>query len=395
MATVYLHIGLHKTGTTALQYFLAQNNSVLNQHGICFPDLGVHYANINFKRNGHFLIAPLLGTEGKHTEVWPGDYYESALDDVQKLAKTYDKIILSDEAIWQRSGFRGDHFWSKIKEDFNKRGLDVRIIAYVRRQDLWIQSYWKQRVKVGSTRTFPAYVKRVRDAGFYPLDYCAYMDMLSAVFGKESLIIRVYEKGQYQGPEHTLHSDFLDIFGLTLSDGFVIRQEVYNTSLDGSSIELRRILNGIPEVNDKDHVLKDSVAEILKANGFSVPPVRYSLFAPGEQKAFLDYYSESNSRLAKEYLGREDGVLFYDKLTELPEGTEDERGLLRDTILLAGQAVSLLEHENRQLKKQLHSLKKSHSALEKEFYALREDVLLYRLKRKKQHLLGEDKPKKK
>lgn len=391
MSTVYLHIGLHKTGTTALQYFLHQNNEVLNRYGICYPDFGLRYPNVNFKRNGHFLIA--LGQNGENQPVWPGDDYESALDQLAQLAETYSRIIVSDEAIWQKSNVREKNFWPKLKEDLEKRNLDAKIIVYLRRQDLWIQSFWKQKVKVGSSRTFDAYVKRIRDTDFYSLDYCSYMDNLSSVFGKENLIIRVYEKCQYRGPEHTLHSDFLDIFGLTLSDGFTIRQEVYNTSLDGSSIELRRILNKIPQTHPKDHILKDSVASILNAGGYTPPVSGSSLFAPGEQKAFLAHYADSNSRLAKEYLGREDGILFYDELKELPQEQTDVKDLLRDAILTGGQSISLLEETNRLQRQEIKRLKKELRLLREDLAALREDVILYRLKRKKQHLLGKDKPK--
>lgn len=382
MATVYLHIGLHKTGTTALQYFLWQNNEVLNQHGICFPDFGLRYPNANFRRNGHFLIAP--GQGDPKEKLWPGRDFDSTLDKVSELSETYGRIILSDEAIWQRSGFQGDRFWPTVKESFDKRGLQVKIIVYLRRQDLWVQSFWKQKVKVGSSRSFENFTKRISNTDYYPLDFAAYLDRLSGIFGKESLIVRVYEKGQYAGPEHNLHSDFLDIFGLTLKDGFTIAKEVCNTSLDGSSIELRRILNGIPVPNEKDHILSDCFTEILKADRFTHPQSSYTLFADGAQRAFLESYAASNARVAREYLGREDGVLFYDELKELPEGSSDDRGLLRDTILLSGQAICMLEKENRRLRREVKRLRK-------DLEELREDVIWYRLKRKKQHLLGKDK----
>lgn len=56
MATLYLHIGTPKTGTTAIQNFLPLNKSLLNEQGFCYPDFGYRYYGVNRYRNGHFLV---------------------------------------------------------------------------------------------------------------------------------------------------------------------------------------------------------------------------------------------------------------------------------------------------------------------------------------------------
>lgn len=389
MATVYLHIGLHKTGTTALQYFLEDNKEVLKQHGICFPDFGFRYKLIDFRRNGHFLVVPWCNEEtGETTFDRPCSDYEPTLDKIRKLGETYDKILLSDEGIWRSSHHRKD-FWPGLKEDLKKRGLDLKIIVYLRRQDLWIQSFWKQKVRGGTTNTLPQHVERMKNSRTYPIDYCGYMDMLSGIFGKEALIIRIYEKGQYQGPEHTIHSDFLDIFGLTLSDGFTLNQEHYNPSLEGNYLELRRMFNMIPDFYPHDKILKKAINE-AQALDDRKDYHQYTWFAPGEQEAFLDLYTESNSRLAKEYLGREDGVLFHDKIKEQPQWITDDGQLLRDAIQVFGRALILLEQENKELRKENRKFREKYA---KDMEDLRKNMLFYRLKRKIRHLLGKDKTK--
>lgn len=41
MSTVYLCIGTPKTGTTALQSFMRENEKLLNEQGYAFPQLNI------------------------------------------------------------------------------------------------------------------------------------------------------------------------------------------------------------------------------------------------------------------------------------------------------------------------------------------------------------------
>lgn len=383
MATVYLHIGTPKTGTTAIQNFLSDNNEVLNQYGICYPDLGFRYSQIGILRNAHFLLPAHVDENGKKSRTQPGKDYEPGLDMIADLAKTYDKIIISDEAIW-RGSFNREDFWTRLKYDFWKRSLEVKIIVYLRRQDLWVPSFWGQKVKRGSVLHFQEYLQSLEKSG-YPTDYFKYMEMLASVFGEKSLIIRVYEKGQYQGEQHTLISDFLDIFGLSLGDEFCIKQDLYNLSLKGNYTEIRRILNGIPGFYETDHLLKKCIWDTQKENAVPDQPDNYTWTNPEEQRAYLAAFADSNEKVARKYLHREDGVLFYDPVKDYPERKPDEQALTRDMLLVYGHAIHQLERENTDLKKEL---KKTEAQLE----SLQKYVLLYRLKKIIWHALGKDQP---
>ncbi|MDO4322963.1 MAG: hypothetical protein Q4C61_10595 [Lachnospiraceae bacterium] len=373
MATLYLHIGIPKTGTTALQNFMAQNQEALQQHGICYPDFGYRYPRIGVYRNGHFLIAPYVTEDQKKLNDRPGSEYEEGLDKTAELAKEYDKIILTDEALWKGSQNRPG-FWPQLKEDLAKRGLDLRIIVYFRRQDLWIQSFWAQKIKTGSGLTFHEYIASMKENP-YPMDYYEYMNMLSGIFGKEALIIRIYEKGQYRGKEKTLVSDFLDIFGLSLDDGFTVEEKIYNTTLTGNPLEMRRLINTLPGSRDQRQILTHHVPKPPRPDTENSTE-SFSWFRPQEQRAYLEQFAESNSKVAREYLGRDDGILFYDEIEELPQPVIDDSALLRDTICLYGKVILEQQETINKLKKEIKDL--------------REDVLWFRLKRKVRHLMDKD-----
>lgn len=374
MATLYLHIGIPKTGTTALQNFMAQNQEALQQHGICFPDFGYRYPRIGIYRNGHFLISAYITEDNQKFSNRPGNEYEEGLDKVAELAKEYDKIILTDEAVWKGSRNRPD-FWPQLKDDLEKRKIDLRIIVYFRRQDLWIQSFWSQKVKTGSGLTFHEFIASMRENN-YPMNYYEYMNMLSDIFGKEALIIRVYEKGQYRGKEKTLVSDFLDIFGLTLDDSFVIKEKIYNTTLTGNPLEMRRLINTLPGSRDQKAILTHNIPKPQNPKPSANSTDSFSWFTPQEQRAYLEQFAESNSKVAREYLGRQDGHLFYEEIEELPQPAIDEKAMLRDTICLYGKVILEQQETIKELKGDIKKL--------------REDVLWFRLKRKARHLMNKD-----
>lgn len=391
MATVYLHIGLPKTGTTALQNFFSKNGKALEQNSACFPDFNLRYVRadqqfrVAYVRNAHFLVK---AWESLVTPT-PNKTYLSVLDQLGELGKRYDKIILSDESLY----FFGEKFpgsWPVLKADLEKKGLTLCVIAYLRRQDSFAESYYRQMVRVAVTElSFSEYQDAFRDK--YKLDYDAYMNYLSGVIGRENVFFRVYERGQFHGEEQTIYSDFLDVMGLSLKDGFVIKKEIYNTAPDDSLLELRRILNHLPDPDRYNQLLMNGYRAILRDRAAEGVPQKTTFFGPGEQAAYLEDFAESNSRFAKEYLGREDGTLFYDSGDEgLPEYQVITEDLLRDTILYYAKVAELLEEQNNALRAELKDMraewKDSRNSLRAELKDVRECVFFYRLRRKYRYL---------
>ena len=103
-----------------------------------------------FNRNAHFLIyaaEDVADREEKKEKI--AQVRESGFQILDGLAKEFPNIIISDELIWQRSS-KKPGFWKNVKAQFEKIGCDVKIIVYLRRQDLFIQSFWRQSVKAMS-----------------------------------------------------------------------------------------------------------------------------------------------------------------------------------------------------------------------------------------------------
>lgn len=351
MTDLYLHVGLPKTGTTTIQYFLGHNREVLEAHGVCFPDLELQFFRVNPYRNGRFLSVAYVDESGKKTKSRPHADYESILDKLGKCAKHYNKLVLSDESIWSyRAG--QPVFWQNLKDDLAERNIDLHFVVYVRRQDSFVQSLYREKIKRSDIdQTFHEYLDWLKKHK-YPLDYATYMDMLSAILPKENIHIRVFERGQFQGEEHTLLSDFLEVIGLSLKDGFEVLPDE-NMSVDGTYLKMQYYLNTLSEAPHLSPALRKSFFDVQTQNSFVQNIAPTTLFNEGEQVAFLESFAESNKRLAKQYLGREDERLFLDsEVKELPHYQIETEDLLRDTIIYYGRAVQVLEKQNEQLHKE-------------------------------------------
>ncbi len=355
MATVYLHIGTPKTATSSIQIFLGDNAELLNEHGIAFPILDYRWDFVRKQRNAHFLVQgwePEEEEEAEERTEPAGSYYE-ALDQIVEVAQDYDRIILSDEVIWY-SGTHYERFWPQLKEDLASRGLDLKIIVYLRRQDLFMQSRWKQHVKEKTKMTFKRFLERADEIP-YPLDYYAYLQKIADLFGTDSVIVRVFERGQFAGDEHSVYSDFIDIFGLKMSDGFEIKEEVNNTALEGNALEIKRIMNGLPDIREHSRTLRRALGDLPYKE-------RTTMFESiAAQQAYCDRFADSNASVAREFLGRDDGVLFRDPIEDLPPQVFTDEAIFKDTIRTYARTTQLLEEQVDNLKKENKELEKQNS----------------------------------
>lgn len=407
--TLYLHIGTPKTGTTALQNFLPANEEVLEQYGICYPDFGFRYTGLGVHRNAHFLVTCNYKDElgNRILEKEEADYQEG-LKKLEKIGKKFPKVILSDEGIWKQSLANRENFWERLKKDLKKIGFDIKIIVYFRAQNLFVQSHWAQKIKEGAEYDFQEYLDSpvFQD---YPLDYYKYVCMLADIFGKEALIIRVFEKQQFLGENHTIQEDFLNIFNLKMSDGFVVEKAVYNTSFEGDYLKMKEILNNLPEFKNNKNLLIRTIKSLQDEKFFEYNHKKYTFFKPGKEEEFMQLFNSSNSKVAKEFLGREDGRLFYDGIKDYPEYEVDTYNLLCDMMLayarmmniLNGKCednkaqISVLNKKIDMLKEQLKEEKAERKQKDVELKAmireLEQTSLWFRLRRKWRHITGQDK----
>ena len=159
MKTLYLHIGTPKTGTSTIQYFCHLNYDLLLQKGLCYPDLGFRFPGIGQNRNAYFLSHKIFDDKKNRRLEEEAGERETGLQKLEKLFARQDKIILSDEHLWNEKEIDGERL-HYIRERMAKCDVTVKVIVYLRKQDQVIQSYWAQQVKEGMQLSFSEYIEK-------------------------------------------------------------------------------------------------------------------------------------------------------------------------------------------------------------------------------------------
>lgn len=352
MSTVYIHVGTPKTGTSAIQVFFTKNRKLLKEKGVCYPDLGFDFPGIKSNRNAHCLNAYIYDENHKRLRNRERETAEQALEKLIGMLDRFPNFVLSDEQIWNNKDINTERL-NHYKEKLAEAGADLKIIVYLRRQDLLIQSYWAQQVKENMTTSFSDYLVS-KKAKYFKLDYQKRLQEMADAVGRENMIVRVYEKQQYYGGN--IISDFLHLFDLEMTDEYKQSDHVVNASLEGACLEVKRLLNNNPRFTTKLNfvvpMLTTIQQEMVGEGGYSTS----KYFSEKEHAEFLEKYREGNEEIARDYLGREDGILFKDEVVTEGDG-EAETYSAEEMVEILGKIIVMQRDRILQKNEELAELK--------------------------------------
>lgn len=335
--TLFIHIGAHKTGTSAIQKFLSLNRENLKNNGYLYPHSG--------KRIAHHFVPHGLQDRTVIYEN-PKKLTERLVNEMKKSDQ--NTIILSSESF----ELLKKEETSRLKEIIPDKFL-VKIIYYVRRQDEQLESRYNQRVKMQSLGFDKNFDEFLQSFSLNELDYYSHLLPWKETFGKENIIVRVYEKEQLP---NGIFRDFLSAVGLDLDENFELPKRVVNPSLNWDLIEIIRLCNVHFKGDSAFHrYLLDELKQInMNDTGH---PVNRSYLSPGDRHGIIDFFSKSNGKVAREYLGREDDRLFYAPLPDPEESWEPYEGLTAEKLVPI--FTYMIYRIERKSKKHLRNLQKN------------------------------------
>lgn len=233
---LFLHIGTHKTGTTAIQSFLQNNVGKLLEQGVLFPQVG--FIKTNHSPLSWFFHDPKYLPQGavpadRQALVDSGpDHLWNALYNVA-AGSPADTIVISGE------GF------SLIESPQVLAGycapFETTVIVYLRQQYAYLLSLYNQDVRSELFHRTEPYEDFLQDNRM--LDFLHYDRMLepwAKAFGKNNIIVGRYDKPALK---EGLIADFAKKIGVTVDQDWKVTTDTINRSLPMPLTELKRLIN--------------------------------------------------------------------------------------------------------------------------------------------------------
>lgn len=278
MKTVYLHIGDAKTGSSSIQNVLSNSADILSDQGVLYPMSG----RANEKAIAHHKYARCFNSRNEN--------YGHNLEIHSQLISEFEKsgcnqMIISSEGF---CSYRCDDDIYRLKELFD--GYTVKIVAYIRRPDLWVESWYCQAVKGRpfEQRKFSDYISKGQVASLEVIKN------FSEIFSVKNCLFKEFEKKKFQGGN--LISDFSDSLNLSLPSMEVNTES--NVTPDLKTIEVIRLMNASFELSDirrskVNSLIVDTISEYERFSFFTLSDrQRYLSRFTGLMQYFDDNFSD-------------------------------------------------------------------------------------------------------
>lgn len=228
---IILHIGPHKTGTTAIQEFLYQHAARLARSGIHYPNPGAD------DRNHHGLVI------GLRTPT----LYETTVEALRQIVwrgrrAGYHTCIFSSEVFVEH-----EVPIHTIQDIF--AGCEVHVLAYLRRPDhLWASAYAQLVKEVAMRRT-----QRIdEDPVPYDCSYATVLPKWMEHFAPGRMMLAPFDPPQWAGGD--LCQDFLRMIGFEQAlPTPATMGDARNQSLPGTLLEALRVTNEAAQLPDDLH----------------------------------------------------------------------------------------------------------------------------------------------
>lgn len=271
-----LHIGLHKTGTSAIQRHLYMHRQPLLERGILYPK--------SIAWNDYSHHSPLF-------DVWdskPIDAHFRRLK-AEIVAHQPDTVIISSELIptLVLDESKLLPFWSQL----SNLADEVEVVAFVRRQDRLAESVFKQWVKSDAIRFCSDPLKLVEKSDTANLDFLSLIRAWAALEGVSKTSVVSYDHAR-----KNLIERFMQAAGLSCPV-VLDERDLTNVSLEGSGLRLKYFLNRfIDDAEQSRKILRailgcDTIDKQEKLN----------IYTTAQRREIVEQYAADNRQLFQEF----------------------------------------------------------------------------------------------
>jgi len=239
MARMILHTGMSKAGSTALQQFLVENQSLLLTRGVTYFDL------VRGPNHGQLAVA-FSDQTGRVARIF-GVRHEQDRDRMRvRLRKRIAKNV-SPDSTWIASS---EHIGSQLRRPPEIAALasflgeffdQITVVRVVRRADYWLPSSYVENVKAGGVQPFDGRFVHWRRR---QLNHRRHLWMWRKAFGQNNLVSVPFLESDTRSLS-ALPQRVLEAVGLAdvASQPWRFPADLANKSISAQATELLRHLN--------------------------------------------------------------------------------------------------------------------------------------------------------
>ena len=260
---LYLHIGMNKSASTAIQdFFSANRDRLLAEHSVLWPRTGLGHGGRG--GNSHYAISEALGfTNDPRFFTLDKARIGTLITDLRsefKAARPRAAVMSSEFFVLRRDPERVRLFFGRH---------NPRIVIYLRRHDAWLGSLFAQAIKSvpnpkwdSNFESFLAFQKKTRN------QHLSYLELVNAwakVFGDDRIELRPYRE---ELPPSAVIADFLSLLGVEKAQGLRFPTMPSNASPSANTLSIvdRLQRSGLP-----DRERNRAVARVLEHDDARFP----------------------------------------------------------------------------------------------------------------------------
>jgi hypothetical protein len=296
MKTLVFHIGIPKTGSSAIQVFLARNRPALLREGVDYLNIGEFNMGVAGKissGNGAFLARCLL-PEGARAKIVPGEAHLTEALEAIKASDAHTGIISSEMFVDVDRKLMADFL-----ETLRNLGICPRVFYFIRAQDQFLMSSFIQMVKRHQFAGDPDKYALRAMKNIAHIRYDSYYRSMCDLFGADNVTVRTFE-GAQGSPDGLLHA-ILQALSINPA-GLAFDTPDVNTAISGAELALMLALNKFkPRMQFSDMVVQNA-----QLRGASKSGTVHSLLSAEAISTIRAFFEEENRRLATAYFHRDE-----------------------------------------------------------------------------------------
>lgn len=260
-----LHVGLHKTATSYFQHLFLNNSNLLAESGVALAPM------LNELDGTHHKLAAILRDQGadKFLEKFDDFPEETAL----VTSETLSHILLRDESCAK-----------DLARLSREKGIEIRLVMMIRRQDLLKESVFSEVVKVW-------YAGSILNENHYDYDFDHRLRKFEAVFGIENIQLGVYR----DDGKMNLIGFIKEALELSFNNDQLVPVPRKNVGMH------RRKTLFLSEYPKQNKNVRDIVKRTVECTSSIENDAQKFIMSPSERRQFLEQHLEGNESLVSRF----------------------------------------------------------------------------------------------